>query len=135
MKKLALFLFPLFVLVLACQKEGPIYYKTTGEGYVFYKTTKTPVSFKSVGVHNYPNRTGYGSQPYLEIYQTDENGFYRVRFIKRYNHVTPIYKGSEVSVVAPAPPWGNWDDIYFDKEFLQKQNKTFKIDTLWLENY
>ena len=139
MKKLTLFLIPLLVLLTACQKEGPIYYKASGEGYVYFKTTRTPIPLKDVFVSNYPASTGYGSQPDVEMYQTDENGFYRVRFMKRYNSVTAIYKQSTIHTSGPipqSPPWDlNQDEISFDKDFLQKQKKTFKIDTLWLENY
>jgi len=132
MKKLTLFLIPLFVLLTACQKEGPIYYKATGEGCVYSLSTKKPVPFCSVGVNNYPNTTGYGSQPTSEVFTTDENGFYRVRFIKRYNSVTAIYKGSEVIVNGIG---GDGNSVYFDKDFLQKQKKTFKIDTLWRREF
>ena len=120
-----------------CHKdESPIYYDAVGEGYVYFKTTRTPVPFVSVAVSNYPAKSsGLGSTPELEIYTADENGFYSVRFIKRYNWAGNIYRGSSVHVDAPGPPWNNYDEVYFDKDFLQKQNKTFKIDTLWLENY
>jgi hypothetical protein len=130
MTKLTLFSFPLLILLSACANDGPIYYKITGEGYAFDKTTKMPLSYDCVAVDNYPDMTGFGSQPRLEIYPTDENGFYQVRFIKRYDHRGSIYKGSKIFVNG----MGSGNSVYFDKEFLQKQKKTFKIDTLWQEN-
>jgi len=132
MKKLTLFLIPLLVLLTACQKEGPIYYKASGEGYVYSLSTKKPVPFGSVGVINYSNSSGFGSHPNVEHYSTNENGFYRVRFIKRYNSVTAIYKGSEVCVSGYD---GDGNSVYFDKDFLEKQKKTFKIDTLWQREF
>jgi len=133
MKKLTLFLIPLFLLLLSCNREEHVYYKTIGEGYVYSLSTKTPVPFCHVGVHNLPaNISGFGSHPNVETFTTDKNGFYRVRFIKRYNSVTAIYRGSEVIVSGFG---GDGNSAYFDKDFLQKQKKTFKIDTLWRREF
>jgi len=141
MKKFILFLLPLlasFALLTACQKEDPIYYKITGEGYVYDKVTKEPVPFIDVAVMSCNNSTG-DTNPYLslkpdrpciiETFSTDENGFYQVRFAKRYNGTKPIYGSSVVYVAEPAY---TKDRVDFDRDFLQKQKDTFKIDTLWV---
>jgi len=136
MKKITLFILPLFVLLLACNKEDPVYYKATGEGYVYFKTTKTPASSINVIVQSYLIRSyggylNFDATSVKENYMTDQNGFYRIKFAKRYNSTRPVYEASQIYVLFNSTHFNIGD---FDKEFLQKQKGTFKIDTLWLEN-
>ena len=142
MKKLTLFLFPLLTLLLACNnEEDPVYYKAMGEGYVYDKTTKEPVPFINLEVKSCRNTIFSSNSSYIDIFpdnpclsetfSTDENGFYRVRFAKRYNRTKGIY--NEFVVYIPSIDWYNRDNRNFDKDFIQKQKKTFKIDTIWIK--
>ena len=120
------------LLLTACKREH-YYYEAIGEGYVYIKDTKEPAPYAYIEVRNQPwETTGYESHPTCETFIADANGYFKVRFIKKYNWTSHIYRYSYVW--AWNKEFSSADnEIRFEQEFLKKQKKTFKIDTLWIK--
>ncbi len=112
MKRRKILLFWLLALPLlfsACQKEGDAtYHKTSGEGYVFFRDSAGlhPIANHSVRIEAFDGEDGWfpwGSGPSAtETVETDTNGKYSLRFVKKY-HKKEI-ASYVVSVSAPSPP-------------------------------
>ncbi|GHU73614.1 hypothetical protein FACS189413_18170 [Bacteroidia bacterium] len=133
MKKKILFLVVLSLLA-SCEifedYNERTYYKVEGVGYVYNEYTKEPVLYGRVSVHfNFEGR-GYGTvQPEFESFATNADGYFRVRFLKRY------HKSDVVGITICAH-----DTIYklsatcisFSTDKVKTNSNTLKIDTLWL---
>ncbi len=73
-------------------------------------------------------------QPKDKYYSADATGYYKVRFIKRLEwNIGGHSTGSAVSAFNPSLQFQRHAEIYLDKDFLKKQRKTFRIDTLWID--
>jgi hypothetical protein len=122
------------------KEKGWYYHKAMGEGYVFYKETNEPAPFASVHVSACFPSTGYFSVGCKdEYYKADENGYYKVKFIKKVSWIGKSNTSTRFTVDAgtvnyASEPvnYGSEAPIHLDKDFLKKQKKTFKLDTLWL---
>ena len=75
-----------------CGKEdGKTYYKIKGEGYIFDATNNKPIEGATITVRTSVERETYlfsfgPVRPEDETFVTDANGYYQIRFIKKYNN-------------------------------------------------
>jgi len=134
-----LLIFTCLFLITACREKSEdgkyIYYKVKGEGYVCHKNTKEPAAFVKVEVSTSFSGS-YCGDPVQEFYSTDAKGYYKVRFIKRKSKLQLLgctYPYC-ATVITTNNSFSNNITTYknFDKDFLDKQKKTFTIDTLWI---
>jgi hypothetical protein len=120
------------------KEKGLYYHKAMGEGYVFYEETKEPAPFARIKVEaGFPYSGPYTGIPIQEEYTADENGYYKVKFIKRKKMIGKSAKSACSAVYAYSKePIGvvslSAKSAVFGKDFLEKQKTIFKIDTLWL---
>ncbi|MDR2836699.1 MAG: hypothetical protein LBV69_11020 [Bacteroidales bacterium] len=142
MKKIIIkILFSGLVIFTACTRydsDNPIltYYEVEGEGYVYDKITKKTVPFASVDVDNwyyllYTQNNGIGSE---EIYYfADSTGYYRIKFLKKFNNK----KIKSYTIAAASGKVASWRSsvINFSSDFIKKQKKTIKLDTLWVQDF
>jgi len=123
-------------LITACgnRDDEYIYHKAMGEGYVYFEDTKEPVPFAEISVVAWFPSSFLYQDSEKEDYVTDKNGYYKVKFIKRKTKME-IDRVSNGSVINTNKQFEDYavDNIFLKKDFLKKQKKTFKIDTLWLK--
>ncbi|GHU73612.1 hypothetical protein FACS189413_18160 [Bacteroidia bacterium] len=134
MKKTILFL-AVILLFSACEifedYNERTYYKVEGVGYVYNEYTKEPVPYARVSVGcNFEGRPFGTVQPEYEYFETDAQGYFRVRFLKR------THKSDVVGITICAH-----DSIYklgaacisFTADKVNKNSNTLNLDTLWVK--
>ena len=124
-----------------------IYYKTTGEGYVYDGTLNKPIKGAKISVETSFDRSGelFGPPIVRDTFVTDEKGYYKIRFIKKAKvgllgdyRVPMLYaiKMRRDGPVPPSPPpnWGNGEPTFHLYERLYpediKDKKTITFDTV-----
>jgi len=122
------------LLFTTCEKyEDRTYFKTEGVGYVYNKHTNEPVENARVSVGSAFEHRGYATvQTESERFETDAQGYYRVRFLKRYHKsnvggysVCSTAENNKLSATC----------ISFTIDFLKTNSisNTLTLDTLWLQ--
>ena len=105
------------------------YFKTEGVGYVYNEHTKEPVENARVSVENTFERRGIATvQPEHERFETDAQGYFRIKFLKRYHKsnvivytITASYDNNKLNSTL----------INLKVEELNGQ-KILNLDTLWI---
>jgi len=111
----------------SCEKDENgnrvTYYKTEGEGYIFYRDSNKPIEGIKIIVTS-STGAGWFSMPYTkETFITDKNGYYKIRFAKRvggYKVERYMVRLDHFSVLSyPPPPALFWEwETSSDKEPL-----------------
>ncbi|GHT09322.1 hypothetical protein AGMMS49525_18360 [Bacteroidia bacterium] len=134
MKKTILFL-AVILLFSSCEifedYDERTYYKVEGVGYVYNEYTKEPVENVEIMVGcNFEGRPFGTVQPEYEYFETDAQGYFHVRFLKRY------HKSNVVGITIGAHADNNKLSaglISFTVDKIKKsQNNILNLDTLWL---
>ncbi|MDR2836404.1 MAG: hypothetical protein LBV69_09515 [Bacteroidales bacterium] len=116
-------------------EERRTYYETEGVGYVYYEDTKEPVPYAMIEVHAGFTGQGLGVRDIdPEWYYADENGFFKIKFLKRYKRQN--VSGYSVSAEYPDLTLINsFTSTYinYSREDIKKiKSNSFNIDTLWI---
>ncbi len=130
MNRLFLF-FAILLLFTGCEKEDErTYYKAEGVGYVYNEYTKEPVQGAIIRVHSAFEHGRFGATVQIdpESFKADENGYFRVKFLKRTQKsnvggysITAFDTDYELTISA----------ISFTIDKIKELN-TLNLDTLWI---
>ena len=114
-------------------KDGKTYYfDVVAEGYVYDGDINEPISDCNITVHtNFESRGWLTQHAIYEDYKTDNNGYFRVKFIRRANKENVI--GGTVTVTVDKPI-NNYKSVYFSYDELLKSKKTIQLGTFIYEN-
>jgi hypothetical protein len=134
MKQLIIFL-AMPLLFAACgdlfEPDGTYYFDVEGEGYVYNEVTNEPISNMEVSVMTTFENKGYATQqPVWEDFTTDENGYFRVRFIRRIDRDDAIL----FNVIAGG--YGQHmttDSKSYAVDFVKKQKKNIQVEILYIK--
>ncbi len=143
-KILPFWLLALPLLFATCKKGDDVtYHKTRGEGYVFFRDSAglRPIANHAVRIKAFDGGDGWfpwGSGPSVtETVETDANGKYRLRFVKKHNKTKIVRYVVYVSEPSPPPPpphiWWYAENPTFDVSLEQVTNAsdTLKLDTTY----
>jgi hypothetical protein len=131
MKKIVLLMLLAIIslLFINCDDDRRTYYKATGVGYVFNKKTKEPVPSAQICVSSGFGGSGWATYPAIqEYFPVDNNGYFRIKFIKRAKRENIIY--STVTARAGTSSSSNFRNISLDD--LRNIKGIIQVDTMWL---
>jgi hypothetical protein len=98
----------ILLLCVSCEKnqEGnwSTYYKTVGEGYIWDATNNRPLEGASITVNSCFSGSDWYVPVVKETFYTDENGYYRIRFVKRARDGKVLLYGFDISHAGATPP-------------------------------
>lgn len=143
MKKIKLILLTVILVCVSCGKDDEgnwvTYYKTIGEGYIYDITNDKPLSDVIITVRTYfKNPWWFNASNVEEKFTTDVNGYYQLRFLKRFsNDKADRYY---FTVELPDTYWvvrqtSNGKSLLYDEldaDYV-KNNKLITFDTLKLK--
>jgi len=129
MKRLIIFL-TIPLLFTTCEKyEDRTYFKTVGVGYVYNKHTNEPVENAQVRVESGFERRGIGTvQPQHERFEADAQGYFRIKFLRRY------HKSNVIGYTITA----SFDNNKLNSTLINlsvdeiKGQNILNLDTLWI---
>ena len=99
------------------------YFDVRAEGYVYDGETNKPITDASVRVEAHFKNHGLLTQHSIyEYYNTDHNGYFNVRFVRRFDHENVT--GGTVSVSVDKPI-NNYNAVGFSYNELRKLKKLF----------
>ena len=137
-KKYVFLLMFVSLLFAGCEKlfepyDRRTYYDVTGVGYVYNKHSKEPVGNAVISVGSGFEDKGFGTvQPEHEHFETDVQGYYHIKFLKRYRKSN--VQGYSVCVSVEDNNLKT-SCISFSIDYLKIHSisNTLKLDTLWLQ--
>ena len=65
------------------ENKGTYYYDASGDGYVYNYVTNEPIPYAKVCVRSMFKRSKITKSPIDDYYKADENGYFKVEFIRR----------------------------------------------------
>jgi hypothetical protein len=126
------------------REDGKTYYKIKGEGYIFDSTNNKPIEGATITVRTGVKGGGglfgiYG--PEDETFVTDANGYYQIRFIKKYKNRIITHYNFAVSHGPNLPISPDSDTLWFiagngfpyitlRAEEVKNAKQTFVFDTV-----
>ncbi|MDR2836299.1 MAG: hypothetical protein LBV69_08960 [Bacteroidales bacterium] len=113
--------------------DAVTYYEAEGEGYVFYAESKMPIPFAKIYVSYIEEGNRWGSwTDTSQKYFADENGFFRIKFLKRINK-SNIKEYMVNSSLFDANNHYNSQIIFIKTSEVEKlMSNKLNLDTLWL---
>ena len=105
------------------------YFNVEGEGYVYYEDTKLPADSARVMVmYHFPSHDILTTIPVEKKYYTDENGYYKIKFLKKVDGENIKY--ADIGAFDLENGYNTSSFVIFSYDDLKNKNGIIKIDTI-----
>ena len=135
MKRFIILLLAIPLLFAGCEKlfepyEKRTYWNTEGVGYVCNIETKEPVPNAIISISNGFEQRHFGTvQPVHELFEADAQGYFRIKFLKRYHKSNVV--GYTISARNADNNPSSSPIINLKVDDIKGQN-ILNLDTLWV---